>query len=193
MAVVSYSQGRGVARWAVTACGLLVVSGLALDRVLDPQRNGRSAIGRSGYDAPANHRRSHEAVVRYGSAGCHLRDGAGGNRIAAGRRRELPGRRAVSAVGALVGDFVDLATISVLVCGARQRAAPAGRKHLERLGWRRRNEFQRFRHECGGRSDLQLRAPTALHALGRIRAGISKRFGHLEDGSGHGRLMKTMR
>jgi hypothetical protein len=28
MAVVSYSQGRGVARWAVTACGLLVVSGL---------------------------------------------------------------------------------------------------------------------------------------------------------------------
>jgi hypothetical protein len=28
MAVVSYSQGRGVARWAVTACGLLVVCGL---------------------------------------------------------------------------------------------------------------------------------------------------------------------
>jgi hypothetical protein len=28
MAVVSYSQGRGVARWAVTAAGLLVVSGL---------------------------------------------------------------------------------------------------------------------------------------------------------------------
>ncbi len=28
MAVVSYSQGRGVARWAVTAGGLLVVSGL---------------------------------------------------------------------------------------------------------------------------------------------------------------------
>src|SRR6266436_6129331 len=27
-AVVSYSQGRGVARWAVTACGPLVVSGL---------------------------------------------------------------------------------------------------------------------------------------------------------------------
>ena len=28
MAVVSYSQGRGVVRWAVTAGGLLVVSGL---------------------------------------------------------------------------------------------------------------------------------------------------------------------
>ncbi len=28
MAVISYSQGRGVARWAVTAAGLLVVSGL---------------------------------------------------------------------------------------------------------------------------------------------------------------------
>jgi len=28
MAVISYSQGRGVARWAVTAGGLLVVSGL---------------------------------------------------------------------------------------------------------------------------------------------------------------------
>ena len=28
MAVVSYSQGRGVARWAVTAGGLLVISGL---------------------------------------------------------------------------------------------------------------------------------------------------------------------
>jgi hypothetical protein len=28
IAVVSYSQGRGVARWAVTAAGLLVISGL---------------------------------------------------------------------------------------------------------------------------------------------------------------------
>jgi hypothetical protein len=28
MAVVSYSQGRGVARWAVTAVGLLAISGL---------------------------------------------------------------------------------------------------------------------------------------------------------------------
>lgn len=28
MAVVAYSQGRGVARWAVTAAGLLVISGL---------------------------------------------------------------------------------------------------------------------------------------------------------------------
>lgn len=28
MAVIAYSQGRGVARWAVTAAGLLVVSGL---------------------------------------------------------------------------------------------------------------------------------------------------------------------
>jgi hypothetical protein len=28
MAVISYSQGRGVARWAVTAVGLLVISGL---------------------------------------------------------------------------------------------------------------------------------------------------------------------
>ena len=28
MAVVAYSQGRGVARWAITAGGLLVVSGL---------------------------------------------------------------------------------------------------------------------------------------------------------------------
>ena len=28
MAVVSYSQGRGVARWAITAGGLLVISGL---------------------------------------------------------------------------------------------------------------------------------------------------------------------
>ena len=28
MAVISYSQGRGVARWAVTAAGLLVISGL---------------------------------------------------------------------------------------------------------------------------------------------------------------------
>ena len=28
MAVIAYSQGRGVARWAVTAIGLLVVSGL---------------------------------------------------------------------------------------------------------------------------------------------------------------------
>jgi hypothetical protein len=28
MAVIAYSQGRGVARWAVTAGGLLVVSGL---------------------------------------------------------------------------------------------------------------------------------------------------------------------
>jgi hypothetical protein len=28
MAVVSYSQGRGVMRWSVTAAGLLVVSGL---------------------------------------------------------------------------------------------------------------------------------------------------------------------
>jgi hypothetical protein len=28
MAVVSYSQGRGVARWAVTAAGLLVISGM---------------------------------------------------------------------------------------------------------------------------------------------------------------------
>lgn len=28
MAIVSYSQGRGVARWAITAGGLLVISGL---------------------------------------------------------------------------------------------------------------------------------------------------------------------
>ena len=28
MAIVSYSQGRGMARWAITAAGLLVVSGL---------------------------------------------------------------------------------------------------------------------------------------------------------------------
>lgn len=28
MAVVTYSQGRGVARWAITAGGLLVISGL---------------------------------------------------------------------------------------------------------------------------------------------------------------------
>src|SRR6266536_1452237 len=28
MAVISYSQGRGVMRWAVTAAGLLVISGL---------------------------------------------------------------------------------------------------------------------------------------------------------------------
>ena len=28
MTVVSYSQGRGVARWSVTAAGLLVISGL---------------------------------------------------------------------------------------------------------------------------------------------------------------------
>lgn len=28
MAVVAYSQGRGVARWAITAAGLLVISGL---------------------------------------------------------------------------------------------------------------------------------------------------------------------
>src|SRR5438067_237171 len=28
MAVIAYSQGRGVARWAVTAIGLLVISGL---------------------------------------------------------------------------------------------------------------------------------------------------------------------
>jgi len=28
MAVIAYSQGRGVARWAVTAGGLLVISGL---------------------------------------------------------------------------------------------------------------------------------------------------------------------
>src|SRR6266498_4119464 len=28
MAVIAYSQGRGVARWAITAGGLLVVSGL---------------------------------------------------------------------------------------------------------------------------------------------------------------------
>ena len=28
MAVIAYSQGRGVARWAITAAGLLVVSGL---------------------------------------------------------------------------------------------------------------------------------------------------------------------
>jgi len=28
MAVVSYSQGRGVARWAITAAGLLAISGL---------------------------------------------------------------------------------------------------------------------------------------------------------------------
>jgi hypothetical protein len=28
MAVVAYSQGRGVARWAITAGGLLVISGL---------------------------------------------------------------------------------------------------------------------------------------------------------------------
>ena len=28
MAVISYSQGRGVARWAVTAVGLLLISGL---------------------------------------------------------------------------------------------------------------------------------------------------------------------
>jgi hypothetical protein len=28
MAVISYSQGRGVARWAVTAVGLLMISGL---------------------------------------------------------------------------------------------------------------------------------------------------------------------
>ena len=28
MAVVSYTQGRGVVRWAVTAVGLLMISGL---------------------------------------------------------------------------------------------------------------------------------------------------------------------
>ena len=28
MAVIAYSQGRGVARWAITAGGLLVISGL---------------------------------------------------------------------------------------------------------------------------------------------------------------------
>jgi len=28
MAIVAYSQGRGVARWSITAVGLLVVSGL---------------------------------------------------------------------------------------------------------------------------------------------------------------------
>ncbi len=28
MAVISYTQGRGVARWAITAVGLLMISGL---------------------------------------------------------------------------------------------------------------------------------------------------------------------
>ena len=45
MAVIAYSQGRGVARWAVTAGGLLVISGSdAADRVLDCERYGRSAV-----------------------------------------------------------------------------------------------------------------------------------------------------
>ena len=47
MAVVSYSQGRGVMRWSVTAGGLLVISGLTrLIEILDPERHGRRAVAR---------------------------------------------------------------------------------------------------------------------------------------------------
>ena len=46
MAVVAYSQGRGAMRWAVTAGGLLVVSGLT--RLIEfwiTKRHGRRAVG----------------------------------------------------------------------------------------------------------------------------------------------------
>jgi hypothetical protein len=45
MAVVSYSQGRGVMRWSVTAGGLLVISGLTrLIEFWDPKRHRRRAV-----------------------------------------------------------------------------------------------------------------------------------------------------
>ncbi len=44
MAVISYTQGRGVARWAVTAVGLLLISGLT--RLIESWvTNGTNGIG----------------------------------------------------------------------------------------------------------------------------------------------------
>ena len=79
------------------------------DRVLDSERYGGRAVRTltaecSGNDAAPNHRRSVDTAIRHGSSGCHLHDGAGWNRIAAGRRRELPGGRQVPEMGAVVGN-----------------------------------------------------------------------------------------
>src|SRR5271156_2636646 len=93
MAVVSYSQGRGVARWAVTAAGLLVISGLT--RLIEFWIQNGTAGGPEGEeisDPAPDHCRFDETAVRSGSSVRDLHHGARGNRLATGRRTEFPGR-----------------------------------------------------------------------------------------------------
>src|ERR1700682_668518 len=73
-----------------------------------------------------------------------------------------------------------------------QRLGVRNHRHADIcLEFSRRHDSARSRRVGGRGSDLRLRPPPAVHAAGGIGAGFPKRFGHLETGAGHGRLMKT--
>src|ERR1700728_2279719 len=103
-----------------------------------------------GNDIAANHRRSVDTAIQPCSSICHLHDGAGGNRIAAGRRRELSDWGEISEMGAVVGDSVDAAATPVVVCGAGYHYAGARRRHRQCVGSELANELQRFCFERRG-------------------------------------------
>src|SRR5580704_17103310 len=125
------------------------------ERVLDSERYGRRAVGTlttkcSGNDAAPNYRRSLDTAVRHGSPGGYLHDGAGRNRTAAGRWRELPYGGQISGMDAVVGDLVDAPAVSVVVCGAGYHDARARGRHRQCVGRELTDELQRFRLERRG-------------------------------------------
>src|ERR1700685_4583663 len=145
------------------------------DRVLDSERYGGRAVGTlitecSGNDAASNHRRSVDTAIRHGSSGRYLHDGAGWNRIAAGRRSELPGGRKGPAMGPVVGNSVDDSAVALLVCGAGYRHACARRRHQQFVGREFANELQRFCFERRG-CPVDSRARRFLRAEGGARCG----------------------
>src|SRR5580698_7398447 len=103
-----------------------------------------------GNDAAPNHRGSADTAIQPCSSGGHLHDGAGWNRIAAGRWRELPDGREVPEMGSLVGNSPDTAAVPVLVCGAGYHDAGARRRHRQCVGSELAKELQRFCFERRG-------------------------------------------
>src|SRR5579864_4453502 len=97
-----------------------------------------------------NHCRSVDAAIRHGSSSRDLHDGAGGNRIAAGRRRELPDRGQISEMGAVVGDFSDAAPVPVVVCRAGYHDAGTRRRHRQCVGRELADELERFCYQRRG-------------------------------------------
>ncbi len=157
MAVVSYSQGRGVARWAVTAAGLLVISGLT--RLIEfwiAERYSGRAVG-------TRHRGVLEAmtlpqiivdlltllfdlavpaaICTMVLAGIALRQEGGVNFQTGGRFQRW-------VLWSVI--LSDAAPVPVVVCGAGYHDARTRRRHRQCVGRELADELERFCFERRG-------------------------------------------